>query len=286
MTAMRISGLDHIVLNVRDVEQSLSFYQGHLGLAAERVDAWRRGEVRFPSVRINESTIIDLVAADGTNGTARQNLAHFCMVTDDPDLTSTAQDLSRAGVHVEEGPIMRSGARGNALSIYFRDPDDNLIEVRTYARRAAIGSALDQAHAQLRASMDHLTNPDAAVEGYDGWSKRDLIAHLTSIEARIRDQVQCAMRNTPWQVEDIDVFNARQVALRRDWTLAQLRQELEDEIAASSALLGSLSEADLQRPFDHPRRGRITVEDLWSTIPRHLQQHLSDLEATPARPAP
>jgi catechol 2,3-dioxygenase-like lactoylglutathione lyase family enzyme len=274
---MRISGLDHIVLNVRDVERSLAFYQRHLGLAAERVEAWRRGDVRFPSLRINESTIIDLVAAPGAAGDARQNLAHFCVVTEDADLTAAARELERAGVKVEQGPALRSGARGDALSIYFRDPDDNLIEVRTYARLAAVQAALDQAHARLRSSLDTLESPDTAVAGYDGWSRKDLIAHLTSIEGRIRDQVRCAVQGDPWQVEDIDVFNARQVALRRDWTLDRLRQELDEQAAASRAVLESLSEADLQRPFDHPRRGRITVEDLWSTIPRHIQQHLGDL---------
>jgi catechol 2,3-dioxygenase-like lactoylglutathione lyase family enzyme len=274
---MRVSGLDHIVLNVRDVEQSLEFYQRHLGLAAERIDAWRRGDVRFPSLRINASTIIDLVASPDTNGGIRQNLAHFCVVTEDADLTGARQDLSRAGVKIEEGPAMRSGARGDALSIYFRDPDDNLIEVRTYARRAAIQAALDQAHAQLRSSMDAMVSPEAAMPGYDGWSKKDLIAHLTSIEGRIREQVTCAVEGTTWQMEDIDAFNARQVSARREWTLDQLRQELEEQATESQALLVGLSEADLQRPFDHPRRGRITVDDLWTTIPRHMQQHLGDL---------
>jgi hypothetical protein len=81
----------------------------------------------------------------------------------------------------------------------------------------------------------------------------------------------------PWTPEDIDVFNARQVAARRDWTLDQLRRELEDEAAASRSLLGSLSEDDLQLPFDHPRRGRITVAELWAIIPRHMHAHVADL---------
>jgi catechol 2,3-dioxygenase-like lactoylglutathione lyase family enzyme len=132
----RITALDHIVLNVSDVERSLAFYEGVLGLSAERVEAWRRGELRFPSVRINESTIIDLVQAPAEPGERRLNLAHFCLVTEDEDLEATARELSSAGVAVEVGPAVRSGARGNALSIYFRDPDDNLIELRTYARAA------------------------------------------------------------------------------------------------------------------------------------------------------
>ena len=129
----RIIALDHIVLNVADVERSLAFYEGVLGLPAERVEAWRRGELRFPSVRVNEATIIDLVHAPAESGQRQLNLAHFCLVTDAEALDVVAQELTSAGVTIEVGPATRSGARGNALSIYFRDPDDNLIELRTYA---------------------------------------------------------------------------------------------------------------------------------------------------------
>jgi catechol 2,3-dioxygenase-like lactoylglutathione lyase family enzyme len=130
---MPICALDHIVLNVADVERSLLFYQAALGLAAERVEAWRRKEVGFPSVRVNASTIIDLVAAPDRPAEAESNLAHFCLVTDSPTLDDAVHALAAAGTVVETGPAVRSGARGNALSIYFRDPDHNLIELRTYA---------------------------------------------------------------------------------------------------------------------------------------------------------
>jgi catechol 2,3-dioxygenase-like lactoylglutathione lyase family enzyme len=131
--AMHISKLDHIVLNVEDVERSLDFYHGCLGLAAERVDAWRRGALPFPSVRINDATIIDLVRAHRAHTEGNTNLNHFCLVTDDADLSPIVKALSDAGIAIETGPATRSGARGDALSIYFRDPDQNLIELRTYA---------------------------------------------------------------------------------------------------------------------------------------------------------
>jgi len=134
---MPISALDHIVLNVANVERSLSFYQDCLGLAAERVEGWRRGELPFPSLRIDPGTLIDLVGAGPqTASGGAPNLAHFCLVTDDADLTGLSARLAGAGVAIEQGPATRSGARGDALSIYFRDPDHNLIEVRTYARSA------------------------------------------------------------------------------------------------------------------------------------------------------
>ncbi|GIS87588.1 MAG: hypothetical protein CM1200mP18_02980 [Gammaproteobacteria bacterium] len=58
-----VTGLDHIGLRVRDVESSLLFYTGVLGLESERVKEWRNGQVTFPSIRLNSSTLIDLFAA-------------------------------------------------------------------------------------------------------------------------------------------------------------------------------------------------------------------------------
>src|SRR5579864_1090085 len=87
--SMPISALDHIVLNVADVERSLEFYQGCLGLSAERVEEWRQGILSFPSVRINATTIIDLVrrTAESPRDNGGFNLNHFCLVTDDAELT-------------------------------------------------------------------------------------------------------------------------------------------------------------------------------------------------------
>ena len=60
MERIKITDLDHIVLNVGDIEQSLKFYTEVLGLSGERVDEFKAGKVGFPSVRINAGTIIDL----------------------------------------------------------------------------------------------------------------------------------------------------------------------------------------------------------------------------------
>ena len=140
---------------------------------------------------------------------------------------------------------------------------------------------LESAHARLRSALDQLDDPEVPMAGYPGWSKKDLIAHLTSIETRIREQVECAVDGVPWTPEDIDAFNARQVAARRGWTLDQLGRELDDESEATHRLLSSLSQENLARPFDHPRRGRISVADLLAIIPTHIQNHLADLERAP-----
>ncbi len=124
---MRVYALDHIVLNVADVERSLAFYSGALGLTSERVDQWRRQEVRFPSVRVNDQTIIDLVGKPP----AGDNLAHFCLVAEGSGDAILAE-LESKGVAIEREPGLRSGARGDGMSVCVRDPDGNQVEIRWY----------------------------------------------------------------------------------------------------------------------------------------------------------
>jgi catechol 2,3-dioxygenase-like lactoylglutathione lyase family enzyme len=138
MDRMRITELDHIVLNVGDIDRAVKFYTEVLGLQAERLEEFRAGKVGFPSVRINADTIIDLFPRQG--GTLRQNggekpagnLNHFCMVVGKEDFASIVDYLNGNGVVIREGPISRWGARGRATSVYFLDPDGNEIEIRCY----------------------------------------------------------------------------------------------------------------------------------------------------------
>jgi catechol 2,3-dioxygenase-like lactoylglutathione lyase family enzyme len=273
---MHISGLDHIVLNVQDVQRSLDFYRGCLGLAADRVDEWRRGAVSFPSLRINDATLIDLVGIVGAPGLA-PNLAHFCLVTEDSDLADVVDQLRDAGVVVEDGPAIRSGARGDAVSIYFRDPDQNLIEVRTYARRPLVRAAIEDARSGVRATIDALTNPALPVHGNEAWSHKDLIAHLTSIEGWFRRQVEIAVYGQPWDLESVHDFNARAVAERRDWSMQQLADELEREAAAMQTLLDSVDESDLGRVIRHPQRRPFVLAEGWAMVLSHASKHVSEL---------
>jgi len=124
---MKVVGFDHVVLNVEDVERSLDFYSGPLGLAPMRVDEWRAGTVPFPSVRVSEDTIIDLVSKPR----GESNVDHICLVVEPLDW----QEVIDAGTFtVLEGPVGRFGARGNATSIYVEDPDGNTVELRWYPR--------------------------------------------------------------------------------------------------------------------------------------------------------
>ncbi|WP_228640994.1 VOC family protein [Microtetraspora sp. AC03309] len=124
-----MKAFDHLVLNVRDVERALEFYAGTLGLEEERVAEWRAGKAPFPSVRVNESTIIDLVHRPR----AESNVDHICLVVDPVDW----QQVIDSGVFaVLEGPVSRFGARGVAQSVYVQDPDGNTVELRWYPQDA------------------------------------------------------------------------------------------------------------------------------------------------------
>src|SRR5690348_1899850 len=127
----KISSLDHLVLNVTDAESSLTFYEG-LGLPAERADAYRAGTVPFPSVRINDTTIIDLfppslhhAKIDGNN------VNHFCFVVD-ADTDGLREKLIALGMHIAHEDPNNFGARGYGASFYVRDPDGNTIELKSY----------------------------------------------------------------------------------------------------------------------------------------------------------
>lgn len=122
---MNVSGLDHLVINVGDVERSLAWYTGMLGLEAERVAAWRAGEVPFPSVRVNADTILDLFQLERTG----RNVDHICLVVDRADVDAVSTDPR---FDIVEGPVERWGAKGVGWSVYVTDPDGNQVELRSY----------------------------------------------------------------------------------------------------------------------------------------------------------
>lgn len=131
---LRVTSLDHVVLKVADVERSLAWYQERLGLRPERVDEWRRGEVPFPSLRVDDHTLVDLLAGEPT-GT---NVDHLCFVVATADLDALA--ASGEFRVVGDGPVDGLyGARGLARSLYVRDPDGNVVELRAYPEAPSDG---------------------------------------------------------------------------------------------------------------------------------------------------
>jgi catechol 2,3-dioxygenase-like lactoylglutathione lyase family enzyme len=136
MGRINVTDLDHIVLNVRDIERSVSFYTEILGLKPERLDEFKAGKVGFPSVRINERTIIDLFPSKdpppAIAGKLNGNLNHLCLVIGKDEFGGLTDYLSERGIAIREGPVSRWGARGRATSVYFLDPDGNEVEIRCY----------------------------------------------------------------------------------------------------------------------------------------------------------
>ena len=125
---IRVTGFDHLVLLSSDVERCLAWYTGELGCEPVRVDEWRRGEVFFPSFRISPETIIDVLPGDRASSGVL-NVDHLCLVIEPTDLQAI-KDSGR--FDVVDGPDQRYGARGDGTSLYVRDPDGNVVELRYY----------------------------------------------------------------------------------------------------------------------------------------------------------
>jgi catechol 2,3-dioxygenase-like lactoylglutathione lyase family enzyme len=126
-----IDGIDHLVLTVRDLEASLRFYEAVLG-ARVVPPPHRKGPtaVAFGRQKINihvKGREFEPKAASPTMGAG-----DFCLITQ-AAIEDVMRHLAACGVAVELGPVPRLGALGPMTSVYFRDPDGNLVEVAKYA---------------------------------------------------------------------------------------------------------------------------------------------------------
>lgn len=135
--------IDHVVLWVADPKTSLEFYSDVLGLAPVRRARYEAGEVGFPSVRINETTIIDLMSKDaaanvgrftgGSEASAGHPVNHVCLSMSAGDYAAVEGRLAARGIRLTFGGEQAFGAQGSAtISNYLNDPDGNVIEIRHY----------------------------------------------------------------------------------------------------------------------------------------------------------
>lgn len=125
---IKVDRLDHLVLTVQNVEKTCQFYAKALGiksvtfgsgskalcLGAQRIKLQQRGQESEPKA-----------------GTATPGSGDFCFITQ-TDLEQVVQHLVSCNIEVIDGPIRRSGTNGPMTSIYFRDPDLNLVQVSAY----------------------------------------------------------------------------------------------------------------------------------------------------------
>ena len=147
-------------------------------------------------------------------------------------------------------------------------------------RRVELRDEVTAAHGELLQMVDSLTAKDWERMTYEDWTSKDTFSHLATIQERQRAQVQCALDGTPWNPEDVNVYNARKVEERKDWNTDQVRAEFGREQASTLALLDKMREEDLQRTFQHPTRGAVTVESVFLQVATHTRNHARDIEAT------
>ena len=126
-----IDRIDHIVLNVQDVEITAAWYQRVLGMEREDFGPRNRTALKFGGQKINvrpsgtdQSTWVTGVADPPGTG-------DFCFITAAPPDEVIAH-LHDCGVAILSGPVERAGALGPIMSVYCRDPDGNLVEISSY----------------------------------------------------------------------------------------------------------------------------------------------------------
>jgi catechol 2,3-dioxygenase-like lactoylglutathione lyase family enzyme len=119
-----VEAIDHIVLCVRDVAATRRFYEDLLGMEA-REERPGKYSLHFGAQKIS---LQDAAAAPAIAKDTLPGSGNFCLLTNMPVAEVVAQ-LARAGIAIVDGPGERAGATGPILSVYFRDPDGNLVEV-------------------------------------------------------------------------------------------------------------------------------------------------------------
>ncbi|GAA4012061.1 VOC family protein [Streptomyces plumbiresistens] len=134
--------LDHVVLWVRDPVAAADFYEKALGMVPLRLTEFAAGTEPFPSVRLNDETIFDLMPLSmaermkmlpGSADSAGHPVNHVCLALPGDDFETLRARLEERAVSVSDISYDSFGARGLARrSFYFRDPDGNVFEARHY----------------------------------------------------------------------------------------------------------------------------------------------------------
>ncbi|WP_284035471.1 VOC family protein [Neobacillus sp. 114] len=127
---MNIKGLDHLVLTVKDIEVTCEFYSSVMGMEVQTFGEGRKA-LKFGNQKLNlhqSGKEFEPKAIQPSPGSA-----DLCFIADTP-IEQIVESIEKHGITIIEGPIERTGALGSINSVYFRDPDLNLIEVSNYIR--------------------------------------------------------------------------------------------------------------------------------------------------------
>jgi len=125
---LEVDHLDHLVIAVADPEATIAFYERTLGMRRVEFGEGRLA-LAFGSQKINVKPYTEALAQQPLEAARpTPGAADLCFITHTP-VAAVVQHLKDYGVAIEAGPVERTGARARLLSVYFRDPDRNLIEV-------------------------------------------------------------------------------------------------------------------------------------------------------------
>lgn len=121
---MEISGIDHVVVRVADLDRSIRFYCEVLGCRLE----WRRDDISLAHLRVGKA-FVDLLAGQPLPGGPGRNMDHLCLTVKDFEIGKVRDHLLAQGIEVGSA-AERFGASGWGQSLYLVDPDGNGIELR------------------------------------------------------------------------------------------------------------------------------------------------------------
>jgi glyoxylase I family protein len=122
---LKIREIDHVVLSCRDQSRMIDFYTRVLGLSEER----RIEAIGLIQLRAGAS-LIDLVPATEARSESARNVDHFCLGVEIANMNEAVGYLRASAIEIIGEPAMRYGARGMGLSIYIRDPEGNVVELK------------------------------------------------------------------------------------------------------------------------------------------------------------
>ena len=246
---IRVTALDHVVLNVADVERSLEFYVGELGLEPIHVEEWRRGERFFPSVRVSADSIIDLLAAPRTG----ENADHVCLVVEPMDFDALVASGRFEIVDGPGDPLRRPGRRHERLLPRPRRQPRRAPLLLNAARRSVGELPLDRAECRLGDRTRTLRCVPMYLDRHDGLeiSPEELAA------AHMQDLEQSRARSTSTTTR---TGSTRTVGRCSAWPRGRAARPIEEVHQRAHGAM---------RVVDHRARPERPAELVHGSLPQH-----------------